>query len=66
MTDTPTWELVLTALLVGGVFFLFFRGGRLKQMMEHSRAAPKDWPGVIWPLLAVVVFVILLIALARG
>jgi len=55
----PTWEL-----LVAGAFALllifFFRPG-IRAALEQSKNAPKDWAGVLLPIGAVVLFVILLI-----
>jgi hypothetical protein len=60
-----TWEqLLLGALAIGLIFW--FRPG-IKAAMEQSRQAEeKDWKGALLPIGAVVLFVILLIALAKG
>lgn len=60
-----TWEkIILGGLAVLLVFF--FRPG-IKATLERSRQAEtKDWRGVLIPLGVVVLFVILLIALAGG
>ena len=59
------WEQLLLGALGLGIFFLFRPG--IKAAMEQSRQAEdKDWKGLLIPVGAVVVFVILLIALARG
>ncbi|NBT30182.1 MAG: hypothetical protein EBT18_12030 [Gammaproteobacteria bacterium] len=55
-----TWEKILLGVLVLVVILWFFPG--VKTMMQQSREAPKDWPAVIIPLVAVVAFVIFLIA----
>ena len=55
-----TWEKILLGVLVLVVILWFFPG--VKTMMQQSREAPKDWPTVIIPLVAVVAFVIFLIA----
>ncbi len=63
--ETPsTFEAVVAGILVALVI-LWFRPG-LKAAMERSRKAEKDWPAVLLPLGLVVLFVILLIALARS
>ena len=52
------------ALLIGAMIVLLLP--QAKQMMQQSREATgADWKGVLLPLLAVVGFVILLIALVR-
>ena len=61
MEPMETWEKVLLGALALLVL-LWFRPG-IKQMLERSREAEKDWPAVILPLVVVVLFVILLIAL---
>ncbi len=61
MEPMETWEKVLLGVLALLVL-LWFRPG-IKQMLERSRQAKKDWPAVILPLALVVLFVILLIAL---
>jgi hypothetical protein len=55
-----TWEKILLGVLVLVVILWFFPG--VKTMMQQSREAPKDWPAVIIPIVAVVAFVIFLIA----
>ena len=58
------WE----QLLVGafGILLIFlFRPG-IKAAFEHSQQAEKDWKGVLIPIGAVVLFIILLIAMAKG
>ena len=44
------------------LFTLFGFAAGVKTMMQQSREAPKDWPAVILPILAVAGFVIFLIA----
>ncbi len=60
-----TWEqLLLGAFAILLIFF--FRPG-IKAALERSRQVEeKDWKGALLPIGAVVLFVILLIALARG
>ena len=57
-----TWEKILLGVLALVVILWFFPG--VKTMMQQSREAPKDWPAVIIPIVAVVAFVIFLIAVA--
>jgi len=59
------WEQLLLG--AGALLLVFlFRPG-IKAALEQSRAAQqKDWKGALLPIGAVVLFVILLILLARG
>lgn len=59
-----TWEQLLLGAMAVLIFFLFRPG--IKAAMERSRDAEKDWQGALLPIGAVVLFVILLIALAKG
>ena len=56
-----TWEKILLGVLALLIILWFFPG--VKTMMRESKEAPKDWPAVIVPLIAVVAFVIFLIAM---
>lgn len=62
MESMALWEQLLLG--VGAVALIFFLWPGIKQTMERSRQAEKDWPGLLVPLGAVVLFVIALIALA--
>lgn len=61
MSEGFNWETILIA-AIGLIVLLLFAPG-LKKMLEDSRHAPKDWPGLLIPLAGVVAFVILLILL---
>ncbi len=64
MGPIPGWEKILIGILAVLVL-LWFRPG-IKAAMEQTREAKqKDWAGVLIPLGAVVLFVVLLIAMAR-
>lgn len=63
-TDMGVIELVLLGALLLVVLLWFGRG--LGAIFQESREAPKDWPGVILPLAAVVLFVSFLFAMAAG
>lgn len=64
MGHLPVWELPLIGLLMVGIIF-WFRPG-LKRAFEQSRqATSQDWKGLLLPLGAVVLFVILVILMAR-
>ncbi len=54
-----TWELIALGAIGLVVILLFFPG--LKRLNEESRKAEKDWPGVLLPIGAVILFVLLLI-----
>jgi hypothetical protein len=59
------WEQVLIALAIVAV--LFFLGPGAKSAMEESRKAENpDWKGALIPIAMVVLFVILLISMARS
>lgn len=56
------WEQLLLG--VGALVLIFFLWPGIRQTMERSRQAEKDWPALIKPLVAVILFVLVLIALA--
>ncbi len=59
------WEQVLVGALAVGVVFFFMPG--IKASLKQSREAKsKDWAGALFPIGLVVLFVIVLIAIARG
>jgi hypothetical protein len=53
--------MVLVGALV--VLVLFWIGPGIKPMLEQSRQAEKDWAGLLLPIIAVILFVILLISM---
>jgi len=61
MEEMSTWEMVLVGALV--VLVLFWIGPGIKPMLEQSRQAEKDWAGLLLPIIAVILFVILLISM---
>jgi hypothetical protein len=61
MEAMSTWEMVLIGALV--VLVLFWIGPGIKPMLEQSRQAEKDWAGLLIPIIAVILFVILLISM---
>lgn len=63
-TDMGVIELVLLGVLLLVVLLWFGRG--VGAIFQESREAPKDWPGVLLPLAAVIVFVAFLFAMAAG
>ncbi len=56
-----TWEMIALGAIALIVIFLFVPG--IKKIQEDSQKAEKDWKGVLLPIGAVVLFVILLIAI---
>ena len=59
-----TWEQILLGAFAILLIF-WFRPG-IKAALEQSRQAEKDWKGALIPIGAVVLFIVLLIALARS
>ena len=57
--NLATWEMVALGAVALIVILLFFPG--LKRLSEESRKAEKDWSGLLLPIGAVVLFVILLV-----
>ena len=58
------WEQVLLGAFAILLIFLFRPG--IKAALERSREAEKDWKGALIPIGLVVLFVVLLIAMARS
>lgn len=59
-----TWEMVLAGIVAAAVTMWFLPG--IRQQLSRTREAtdqPKDWRGVILPLVFVALFVLLLISL---
>jgi heme/copper-type cytochrome/quinol oxidase subunit 2 len=61
MEAMSTWEMALIGALV--VLVLFWIGPGIKPMLEQSRQAEKDWTGLLIPIIAVILFVILLVSM---
>ena len=59
-----TWEMVLVGIIAIAVTMWFLPGirGQLNQQKEKADQ-PKDWRGLILPLVFVVLFVLLLISI---
>lgn len=63
MEQMQTWEAVLVGIIAVLLIFVFRPG--IKQALQQSREAEeKDWKGALVPIGFVLLFVILLIALA--
>jgi len=59
------WEQVLLG--IGGLLILFFFWPGAKAAMEKSKQAENpDWAGVFIPVTAVVIFIVLLVMVARS
>jgi hypothetical protein len=61
MEPIALWEKLLLGVLAVGLIFLFRPG--LKQALQQSAEAEKDWKGLLIPLALVVLFVLLLISM---
>ncbi len=60
-----TWEQALLGIAAVVILFLFWPGA--KKMLEQSQQAENpDWKGALLPIGVVVLFVIVLIALAKA
>lgn len=53
-----TWEQILVGVLALLIVLFFGRG--IKPMVERSKNAPKDWPGLLIPIALVVGFIVLM------
>ena len=56
-----TWEAIFAAIL--GIGVLFWMLPSVRQAIENSKDAPKDWMGLLIPIGAVVLFIVLLISI---
>ena len=61
MDPLATWEKILLGVLALLIIIWFFPG--IKNLMKESADAPRDWPAVLLPLVAVAAFVVLLISI---
>ena len=62
MEEMSTFEMVLVGAIV--VLVLFWVGPGIKPMLAQSRQAENpDWAGLLVPIIAVILFVILLISM---
>jgi len=64
MEQGGTLEMILVGALV--VLLVWWMAPGIKRTFERSREAKADWQGLLLPIGAVVLFVILLIAITRG
>mgnify|MGYP006291238783 CR=1 FL=1 len=63
--DLPLWGQILTGVALLALLF-FFGPAAYRAAKESPKGSAKDWLGLLIPIGGVVLFVILLIALARG
>lgn len=56
-----TWESIVIGLIMAAAVIFFFPG--VKRAISESENVPKDWAGLLIPLAAVVLFVLVLIQL---
>lgn len=62
MEELALWEKILLGGLV--VLFLLWFGPGAKVALERSRkATAQDWKNLLWPVVLLIIFVILLIAM---
>lgn len=59
MQDLSTWEGIFIVMAILAVAVFFFPGA--KRTLERSKNAPKDWMGLLIPIVVVIAFVFLLI-----
>lgn len=65
MQEVSTWEAVLLGILALLLVF-WFRPGIKQALRQSQEAENKDWAGALIPITLVILFVVLLIALARS
>ncbi|ADJ29101.1 hypothetical protein Nwat_2272 [Nitrosococcus watsonii C-113] len=63
MGEMSTWEMVLVG-VIAILVILWFRPGIRAALQYGKQAEEKDWRGFLLPLAFVVLFVILLLAIA--
>jgi hypothetical protein len=63
MESLSTWENLLLGALA--LLMIFWMKPGIKAAMEKSKTAKSDWPGLLIPLVLVVLFVLFLIAMAK-
>jgi len=65
MTDMPTWQLLLLGVAL--VLILLWMGPGIKAALRNpNKGSAEDWKGLLLPIGAVIVFVVLLVLLARS
>jgi H+/Cl- antiporter ClcA len=61
----PIWEQALLGIVAFAILFFFWPGAK-KAMEESQQVENPDWKGALIPIAVVVLFVIVLIALASA
>ncbi len=64
MESLSTWENLLLGALA--LLMIFWMKPGIKAAMEKSKTAKSDWPGLLIPLVLVVLFVVFLIAMVKS
>lgn len=63
--DLPVWAQIMTGLAILALLF-FFGPSAYRAAKESPKGSARDWFGLLIPIGGVVLFIILLIAMARG
>ena len=63
--DMPIWLQIIWGMAAVLVLFMFWPGVKAA-MQKSEQAENKDWTGLMVPLIAVVLFVLLLIVMVRS
>jgi cobalamin synthase len=63
--DLPVWAQIMTGLAILALLF-FFGPSAYRAAKDSPKGSAGDWLGLLIPIGGVVLFIILLIALARG
>ena len=63
--DLPLWGQILTGLAMVAILF-FFGPAAYRAAKESPKGSASDWLGLLLPIGGVVLFIIVLIALARS
>ena len=61
----PVWGQILAGMAALAIFFMLWPGAKAA-MQESKEAENPDWMGALVPVVVVVLFVILLILMAKG
>jgi hypothetical protein len=64
MEPLSTWENLLLGALA--IIVVFWMKPGIKAALQRSKTAQTDWPSVLVPLVLVVVFVFILIAMVKA
>lgn len=64
MQPLSTWENLLLG--VFAILLIFWMKPGIKVALERSKTAKSDWPGVLIPLVLVILFVLMLIGMVKS